>query len=57
MGPGQPERNGTVAYVFLGKDENAQEDMDRAEELGMDHGVIRAACEKAKRSRPFQPRL
>ena len=43
--------NRAVAYLFLGKDENAQQDMDRAEELGMDHEVIRAAFEKAKRIR------
>lgn len=44
-----------ITYVVLGKDEKAQQDMDLAEELGMEREAIQAAFEKAKRTRRAQP--
>ena len=42
LGDLQGVRRHASAMLLLGKDENAQQDMDRAEELGMDHEVIQA---------------
>ena len=43
--------NRAVSYTLLGMDAEAQEDIERAIELGFDRGVVESAIAEAKRNR------
>ncbi len=43
--------NRAVAYTYLGRDLEAQQDTKRGIELGLDRGILRSAILKAQRNR------
>ena len=43
--------NRAVAYTYLGRDLEAQQDTKRGIELGLDRGILQSAIQKAQRNR------
>jgi hypothetical protein len=43
--------NRAIAYTLLSKDKEAQQDVDRAVELGFDRGALESAIEESKKRR------
>ena len=38
----QPTPHAPIAYTFLGRDDDAEQDVDKAEELGHDRSLVEA---------------